>query len=188
VQLPLTSLADDVAATRRTLAHQEGPTVLVGHSYGGAVITAAGTDAQVTALVYVAAYAPDQGEALGDINKPAPGQQQIRPGPDGFLWLDTQGFQAAFAQDVAVPEARLMAAVQKPIQSKIFGEKMPQAAWKSKASWFQISENDQMVPPELQQTMAQRIGATVVSLAASHASMVSRPADVAAVILKAASR
>jgi pimeloyl-ACP methyl ester carboxylesterase len=188
VQIPLTSLAEDVAMTRRVLAAQQGPTVLAGHSYGGAVITAAGTDApHVAGLVYVAAFAPDEGESLNDLNtKPGPGQTNIRPDAQGFLWLDQDGFPDAFAGGVDRVQARVMAAVQKPIAARVFGDKISRPAWKSKPSWYLISENDRMILPVTQRSMAERMGANLVTVPASHASLVSHPGEVARVIMDAA--
>ena len=135
VQIPLTSLADDVAVTRRVLAMQNGPTILVGHSYGGVVITEAGANASnVVGLVYISAFAPDDGEVLGELNARMPaasGQANIRPDAYGFLWIDPQAFPESFAQDVDPVQARIMAAVQKPLSASIFGEKVTQAAWKT---------------------------------------------------------
>lgn len=184
VQNPLTALADDVAVTRRWLARQDGSMVLVGHSYGGAVITeaATGVDA-VVALVYVAAFAPDAGESLGAIfarqAQPA-GAAGIRPDGEGFLWIDRDAFRESFAQDCSEQDARLMAAVQKPIAGRCFEDQVTQPAW------YQVSENDRMIPPEAQRWMAQRMNATTLALPTSHASLVARPAEVAKLIADAA--
>jgi pimeloyl-ACP methyl ester carboxylesterase len=190
VQLPLTSLANDIEATRRILAMQKGATALVGHSYGGAVMTEAGADApNVVSLVYAAAFAPDAGESAGDLaNKgpPPAGVAHIRPDSDGFLWLDPDGFRDAFASDVDEVLAGVMAVVQKPIAAVAFGAKLSKAAWKERPCWYQISEIDLMIPPDLQRFMAQRIGATTISLKSSHASIVSHPNDVADLIVRAA--
>jgi len=191
VQITLTSLADDVAATRRVLAMQNGPTILVGHSYGGVVITVAGANASnVTGLVYISAYAPDEGEVLGELNGRMPaasGQVNLRPDAEGFLWVDPKAFPESFAQDVDPAQARVMSSVQKPLSASVFGEKVTQAAWKSKPSWYLISEDDRMVNPELERFMAERIGAReVVSIPASHASLVSHPGEVARLITDAA--
>jgi pimeloyl-ACP methyl ester carboxylesterase len=187
-QIPLTTLSDDVAVTRRVLSLQKGATVLAGHSYGGAVISIAGTDApNVGSLVYVAAFAPDAGESLNDLNsKPGPGQSCVRPDDHGFLWIDQEGFQEAFAADVDRVQARIMAAVQRPIAARIFGERIADPAWRSKPSYYLVSENDRMILPETQRWMAERMGATISFLAASHASMVSRADDVAQAIMDAA--
>ena len=191
VQIPLTSLADDAAVTRRILAMQNGSTILVGHSYGGAVITEAGANASnVVGLVYISAYAPDEGEVLGELNGRMPvasGQANLRPDAYGFVWIDPKAFPESFAQDVDTTAARVMAAVQKPLSVSIFGEKATQAAWKSKPSWYLLSENDRIINPDLQRFMAERIGAKkVVSIPSDHASLVSHPAEVAQLIMDAA--
>ena len=191
VQNPLTSLSDDAGVTRRVLAAQEGPTVLVGHSYGGAVITEAGADAaNVVALVYVAAFAPDKGEGLGDVfsrQAQPPGAASIRPDQNGFLWIERATFRDSFAQDVDDDEAWVMAAAQKPIAGRCFEDKVTEPAWKSKPSWYRVSENDRMIPPDAERWMAKRMGATTISLPASHASLVSHPVDIAKLITDAAS-
>lgn len=189
-QIPLTALADDVAVTRRVLAMQNGPTVLVGHSVGGAVISAAGTDApNVVSLVYVAAFAPDEGETLEGLTKrfpPVPGLAQLRPDKGGFLWLDRAGFGEAFAQDVDPRQARIMAAVQKPIAAAYLGARAPRPAWHALPSWFLVSANDRMIPPEAERWMARRMGAAVRVVPSSHAAPVSHPVDVVALIKQAA--
>ncbi|MGB2628562.1 MAG: alpha/beta hydrolase [Candidatus Acidiferrum sp.] len=190
VQLPLTSLTDDIAVTRRMLAAQRGPTVLVGHSYGGAVITGAANDApNVTALVYIAAFGLDEGESLESLSQqgPAPaGVAQIRPDDHGFFWIDRDGFPQAFAADVNPVEARVMAAVQKPLAVKAFSERSGPPAWKHIKSWYLVSSNDQMIPPQAEEFFAKRMGATTLSVPASHASMVSHPKDVTDIITQAA--
>lgn len=191
VQIPLTSLADDAAVTRRVLAMQNGSTILVGHSYGGAVITEAGANASnVVGLVYISAFAPEGGEALGDLNgrmPAAPGQANFRPDAYGFIWIDPKAFPESFAQDVDPVTARVMAAVQKPIAASIFGDKVTQSAWKSKPSWYLVSENDRIINPDLERFMAKRIGAKkVVSIPSDHASLVSHPVEVAQLIMDAA--
>ena len=190
VQIPLTSLADDVAVTSRVLSMQKGPTLLVGHSYGGVVITVAGANASnVVGLVYVSAFAPDAGEVLGELNGRMPagsGQANIRPDAYGFLWIDPKAFPESFAQDVDPVVARVMAAVQKPLAASIFGDKVTQAAWKSKPSWYLVSENDRIINPDLERFMSKRIGAKeVVSIPSSHASLVSHPSEVAKLIMDA---
>lgn len=186
VQLPLTSLEDDISVTRNALASQTGPTVLVGHSYGGAVITGAANDApNVTALVYIAAFGLDEGESLQGLSSqgPAtPGAAQIRPDEHGFLWIDREGFAQVFAADVDPVDARVMAVVQKPLSIKSFSGKSGPPAWKHIPSWYLVSSNDQMIPPQAEEFMAKRMGATVRSIAASHASMVSHPREVADMI------
>jgi pimeloyl-ACP methyl ester carboxylesterase len=190
VQLPLTSLTDDIAVTRNILASQKGPTVLVGHSYGGAVITGAANGApNVTALVYIAAFGLDEGESLEGLSKQGPataGAAQIRPDDHGFLWISYDGFPQAFAADVNPVEARVMAAVQKPLSIKSFAEKSGKPAWKNIKSWYLVSTNDQMIPPQAEEFMAKRMGATVRSVPSSHASMVSHPKEVADLIFAAA--
>ncbi|MDC8773029.1 alpha/beta fold hydrolase [Roseateles albus] len=188
VQNPLTSLEDDVAATKRAIAAQPGKVVLVGHSWGGSVITQAGTDRQVASLVYVAALAPDVGEASADLGKnyaaPA-GLAHLVADAEGFLTLSPQGLSKYFAQDLTEAATRVMAATQGPIQAKSFEQKLTAAAWKDKPSWYIISENDRMIQPELQRALAKKIGAHVTSLAASHVPQQSQAANVAAVILDA---
>jgi len=191
VQIPLTSVADDVAVTSRVLAMQNGPTILVGHSYGGVVITEAGADASnVVGLVYVSAFAPDVGETLGALNSRMPtgsGQANIRPDAYGFLWIDPKAFPESFVQDTDPVQARVMAAVQKPLSASIFGDNVTQAAWKSKPSWYLVSENDRIINPDLERFMANRIGAKeVVSIPSSHASLVSHPDEVVKLITDAA--
>ena len=191
VQIPLTSLAEDVAITRHVLALQTGPSVLVGHSYGGAVITEAGTDVpDVVGLVYISAFSPDEGESIGDLNAraSASGQAQIRTDDQGLLWISQEGFAGAFAQDLDPDEARILAAVQKPIAAGVFWDKITKPAWKSKASWSLISENDRMIPPDTQRFMASRMSATVLSVRASHASLVSRPNEVVKLITDAVAK
>ncbi len=190
VQLPLTLLDDDIAVTRNMLAAQKGPTVLVGHSYGGAVITGAANDApNVSALVYIAAFGLDEGESLESLSKqgsaPA-GAAQIRPDDHGFLWIDRDGFAQAFAADVDPVEARVMAAVQKPLSVKSFVAKSGPPAWKHIKSWYLVSTNDQMIPTQAEELMAKRMGATVRSVPSSHASMISHPKEVADIIALAA--
>jgi pimeloyl-ACP methyl ester carboxylesterase len=190
VQLPLTSLADDIAVTRNTLAAQKGKTILVGHSYGGAVITGAANGfSHVAALVYIAAFGLDEGESLEDLSKqgtPPAGAAQIHPDEHGFLWIDRDGFRAAFAADVDPTEARVMAVAQRPLSIKSFVAKSGPPAWKHIPSWYLVSSNDQMIPPPAEQMMGKRMGATVRTVAASHAAMVSHPQEVADIIFAAA--
>ncbi len=190
-QIPLTSLADDIAVTRRLLGMQTGPTVLVGHSYGGAVITGAATETpEVKALVYITAFGLDEGESLDGLSKqgaPSPGSAAIWPDKNGFLWINREGFQKAFAADASQSEAALMAAVQKPLSVASFTGKEGAPAWKTIPSWYLVSTDDKMIPPPAQEFMAKRMGATVQSVAASHASFVSHPQEVADVIGLAAS-
>lgn len=189
-QIPLTSIEDDIAVTKRTLRMVNGPTVLVGHSYGGIVISGAANDAaDVKALVYIAGWGNDEGESIEDLSKqgPAPsGVAQIRPDNQGFLWIDRAGFAQAFAADVDPITARVMAVVQKPLSIASFTGKPGAPAWKKLPSWYMVGTNDQMIPPAAEEFMAKRMGATTVKVPASHASLVSRPADVIDLISQAA--
>lgn len=189
-QLPLTSLDDDIAVTRNLLATQKGPIVLAGHSYGGVVISGAANGApNVIALVYIAAFGLDEGESIESLGQqgPAPaGAAQVRPDDHGFLWSDRDGFRQAFAADVDPAEARIMAATQKPLSIRSFTAKSGPPAWKHLPSWYLVSANDQMIPPQAEEFMAQRMGARVSTVAASHASLVSHPKDVAELIALAA--
>lgn len=189
VQNPTTSLAADVAATRQVLAAQTAPVILVGHSYGGAVITEAGNDPKVAALVYIAAFAPDQGESVGSLIKdPPPGAPvpPILPPQEGFLFLDKERFAESFAADVAPDKAAFMASSQVPWGLEALNGAVTTPAWKSKPSWYLIATQDHMIPPAAQRAMAKRAGATVAETAASHSLYVSKPQDVAALIEKAA--
>ena len=189
VQNPLTSLADDVAATRRAIDLQAGKVVLVGHSWGGTVITEAGNSDKVAGLVYVAAFAPDAGQSSGEMGAaypPAPGMAHITADKGGYLRLTPQGLAQHFAQDLPAATTAVMAATQGPIHASAFEHKVGSApAWKSKPSWFVVSQADHMIQPALQLAMAQKMGAQVTRLDASHLPQQSRPAEVAAVILKA---
>ncbi len=186
VQNQMASLPDDAANTRAVIDAMQGPTVVAGHSYGGAVITSAAYGAQnVKALVYIAAFAPDEGEALGGFPQ-APGDKFIAPGPGGLLYMDRTKFPEYFAGDLPVSEAAALASVQRPVNSAIFGNKMGAPAWKTIKSWYQVSDRDQMIPPELERKFASRADATTISLPTSHASLLSRPKDVAELILGAA--
>ncbi|MBO9707169.1 MAG: alpha/beta hydrolase [Caulobacter sp.] len=191
VQNPTTSLADDVAATRRAIAAAEGSVVLVGHSYGGVVITEAGSDLKVSALVYVAAFAPDRGESVSTIVAAAPPGTPtlpILPPVDGLLLLDRAKFAAAFAADVAPEVARFMADSQQPWGAQALEGKVTAPAWRAKPSWYLIAKDDHMIPPPAQRIMAGRAGATVREVAASHAVYVSQPGAVAALIEEAAAK
>jgi pimeloyl-ACP methyl ester carboxylesterase len=188
VQNPLTSLADDVAAGRRVIEAQTGPVILVGHSWGGTVITELGEHTKVAALVYVAAFAPDVGESTSDVAKRAaapPGSASIRADQAGFLYLTPVGVAKDFAQDLPAAQTRVMAVTQGPIAAKAFDEKVTNAAWKNKPSWFIVAARDRMIQPDLERAMAKKINARVTTLPTSHVPMQSRPADVAAVILAA---
>jgi pimeloyl-ACP methyl ester carboxylesterase len=189
VQNPTTSLADDVVATKRVLAAQNGPVVLVGHSYGGVVITEAGNDPSVAGLVYVAAFAPDKGESVAALIKdPPPGAPvpPILPPQDGFLFLDRTKFAAAFAADVEKEKAEFMANSQVPWGVEALTGTISQPAWKTKPSWYLIATEDKMIPPPAQHFMSKRAGSTVVEVKGSHAVYVSKPEAVAALIEKAA--
>ena len=188
VQNPTTSLADDVAVTRRTLAKQDGPAILVGHSYGGVVITEAGTDPRVQGLVYIAAFAPDAGESVASLIKnPPPGAPvpPILPPQDGYLFLDAAKFHASFAADVDAEKAAFMADSQVPWGVEALGGTVTVPAWKSKPSWYLVATEDRMIPPPAQRAMASRAGATVIETPGSHSVYVSQPGAVAGLILKA---
>ncbi len=188
VQNPLTSLEDDVAATQRAVALQPGKVVLVGHSWGGVVITQAGEDPKVSGLVYVAALAPDAGQSAGEmINAypPAPGFAHIKADASGYLRMTPEGIARHFAQDVPAKTTAVMAATQGPVNGKAFEQKVSTAAWKTKPSWYIVSSQDHMIQPQQQAAMASAIGAKVTALAASHVPQQSQPAKVAAVILEA---
>ena len=189
VQNPTASLADDVAVTRRAIAAQHGPVILVGHSYGGAVITEAGNDPKVVGLVYIAAFAPDKGESVATLIKdPLPGAPvpPILPPVDGFLLLDSTKFAASFAGDVSAENAAFMADSQVPWGLEALNDTISEPAWKSKPSWFLVSTEDRMIPPDAQRAMSKRAGATVVESKGSHAVYVSRPQAVASIIQNAA--
>jgi pimeloyl-ACP methyl ester carboxylesterase len=190
VQIPLTSIEDDVAITRNVLAAQKGPTVLVGHSYGGIVISGAANNApNVKALVYIAAFGLDEGESIDALSKQGPataGAAKIRPDDHGLLWIDRDGFAEVFAADVDATQARVMAVVQKPLSLTAFTGKSGPPAWKKIRSWYMVSAKDQMIPPQAEEFMAKRMGATVRTVASSHASLVSHPNDVAGIIISAA--
>jgi pimeloyl-ACP methyl ester carboxylesterase len=189
VQNPTISLADDVAVTRRVLAAQSGPVILVGHSYGGAVITEAGNDPKVAGLVYIAAFALDNGESVSSLIKdPPPGAPvpPILPPQDGFLFLDKAKFPASFAADVDAGKAEFMADSQVPWGVGALTGTISQAAWRTKPSWYLIATDDQMIPPPAQRFMSERAGSTVAEAAGSHAIYVSQPNAVAALIKEAA--
>ena len=189
VQNPTTSLADDVAFTKRVVAAQPGKSLLVGHSYGGVVITEAGTDPKVAGLVYVTAFAPDTGESVATLIKnPPPGAPvpPILPPQDGFLLLDPAKFNASFAGDVDEPKASFMAASQVPWGVDALSGEVTAPAWKTKPSWYLVATDDKMIPPPAQRQMAQRAGAVVSETPGSHSVYVSRPGAVADLIKKAA--
>jgi len=188
VQNPTISLADDVAATKRIIAAQNGPVILVGHSYGGVVITEAGNHPQVAGLVYIAAFAPDRGESVSTLIKdPPPGAPvpPILPPQDGYLFLDKAKFPASFAADVDAETAAFMADSQVPWGVGALSGKISEPAWKTRPSWYLVATDDRMIPPPAQRFMAKRAGSTVVEVAGSHAIYVSQPMAVAALIAKA---
>ncbi len=191
VQNPLTSLADDVTTTRRAIEAQKGPVVLVGHSYGGAVITVAATQTtNVKALVYIAAFAPDTGESLGSLPKSSKEPSDIGPAlvPDsgGFLFIDRAKFHDVFAKDVPPAETRIAAATQKPIFGQIFETPIEAAAWKGIPSWYLVATEDRAISPDLERFMAKRMNATTAEVKASHVPFISRPKEVVKLIKAAA--
>ena len=189
VELPLTSLADDAERTRKMIAQQDGPVLLVGHSYGGAVITEAGNQPNVVGLVYIAAFAPDAGESPGQITQEHPPQAaaNLAPDSDGYLWIQPDKFHESFCQDLTADEGLVMGVTQKAPLAGTFGDRISDPAWKAKPSWYQISTEDRMIAPENQQRMSARLGARkVISLTASHASLASNPRQVADLIRAAA--
>lgn len=190
VQHPTISLQEDVAATKRVIAQQDGPVILVGHSYGGAVISEAGNDPKVVGLVYIAAFALDDGESVATLLKdpPPPGTPvpPILPPQDGFLSLDRAKAAAAFAGDLPADKGAFLADSQLPWGVGAFAGPVTKAAWHNKPSWYLVATNDLMIPPPAQQFMAKRAGATVVEVPASHAVYVSRPEEVAKLIQQAA--
>src|SRR5256885_1821796 len=189
VQNPTLSLDGDVAATKRVLASQDGPAILVGHSYGGAVITEAGNDPKVVGLVYITAFAPDKGESVATLIKdPPPGAPvpPILPPRDGYLFLDRAKFRASFAADVDAEKAAFMADSQVPWGVEALAGVISEPAWKAKPSWYMIATDDKMIPPDEQRSMSKRAGSTVVEVKGSHAIYVSQPEAVAALIEQAA--
>ena len=191
VQIPLSSLADDVAATRRALAIQQAPVILAAHSWGGAVITEAGVDPKVVGLVYVAAFAPDPSEVIGDLVKqypPTPAFAGSNVDAQGFMSLATDSVVKHFASDLPEEEARIVAATQGPLNVSAFGAKVADAAWKSKPSWFIVAQKDGVIPPDLERSFAKRMKATTTELTSSHVPMLSQPKAVAAVIMEAAAK
>ncbi len=187
VQPPLTSLEDDVAATKRILDRQDGPAILVGHSYGGAIITEAGNDPTVAALVYVAAFAPDEGEVLGALLQSAPGASTgIAPTRDGFLFLDPAVFDADFAGDLPKADADFMAVSQMPVAAKVFGTPVTAPAWKAKPSYGIVATQDRIINPDLERSMYKRAHARITEIKGSHVVFISQPRAVADVIERAA--
>ncbi|HEX4663185.1 MAG TPA: alpha/beta hydrolase [Terriglobales bacterium] len=189
VQNPTISLEGDVKATKLILAAQDGPAILVGHSYGGAVITEAGNDPNVAGLVYITAFAPDQGESVGTLIKdPPPGAPTppIMPPQDGFLFLEKKAFPASFAGDVNPEKAAFMADSQVPWGLEALNGAISQPAWKTKPSWYLVVTEDKMIPPDAQRAMSKRAGSKVVEVKGSHAIYVSQPEAVANLIKQAA--
>ena len=188
VQNPLTSLADDVAATRRAIARQDGGAILVGHSWGGAVITEAGVDEKVKGLVYVSAFAPDAGETAGDqyAGFGIPSTFVVEPQADGFGFINAGRFKEGFAADVSDAEAAFMRDAQVPIAMSAFSTPLTQAAWRTRPSWFIVATEDAAIAPAMLRQQARKIGATTVEIRASHVPMISQPAAVADVIDQAA--
>jgi pimeloyl-ACP methyl ester carboxylesterase len=189
VQNPTTSLSDDVAATRLAIARVQGPVVLVGHSYGGAVITEAGTDPKVAGLVYITAFAPDKGESVETLIKNPPAGAPvppILPPVNGYLFLDKTKFRASFAADVSEAKAAFLADSQVPWGVNALSGAISEPAWRTKPSWYLVATEDKMIPPPAQRRMATRAGATVAEAAGSHAIYISQPEAVAALIAKAA--
>jgi pimeloyl-ACP methyl ester carboxylesterase len=189
VQNPTISLAGDVSATNLVINAQDGPVILVGHSYGGAVITEAGNNPKVVGLVYITAFAPDKGESVNSLIKDPPPDAPvppILPPTDGFLFLDKTKFAASFAGDVEAEKAAFMADSQVPWGVQALAGEINEPAWKSKPSWYLLVTEDRMIPPPAQRFMSERAGSTVVEVAGSHAIYVSRPDEVAALIKQAA--
>ena len=189
VQNPTTSLADDVAVTKRAIAQAQGPVILVGHSYGGVVVTEAGTDPKVAGVVYIAAFAPDKGESVDSLIKNPPPGAPVPPilAPvDGYLFLDKTKFRASFAADVGEAKAAFMADSQVPWHVNALTGAVTEPAWKAKPTWYLVATEDKMIPPPAQRQMSKRAGSTVVEAAGSHAIYVSKPDVVAALIEKAA--
>ncbi|MFF0291172.1 alpha/beta hydrolase [Streptomyces sp. NPDC005262] len=189
VEIPLTSLVDDAARTRKMVQQIEGPVVLVGHSYGGAVITEAGDLSNVAGLVYIAAFAPDTGESCGRISEettPA-GLENVAPDSDGYLWIKQDKFHESFGQDLPVDEALVMAVTQKAPLASTFSDTVTAPAWRAKPSWYQVSTADNMIHPDNERRMAQRMNPRkTVELYASHASLASQPGPVTDLIQEAA--
>jgi len=185
--IPLTSLGDDIAALKRSIARSQGPVILAGHAYAGAVIAAV-NDERVKALVYVAGLAPDEGETVAQVfyrDQKHPLSPQLAPDAEGFIWMPDDGFRNAFAQHATADQIALSAAVQRPIALKCIQEPVPKPAWKSKPSWFLIAGDDRMINPSTQHFMAERMDATTRSLAVDHTPLLSAPEKVADIIMDA---
>jgi pimeloyl-ACP methyl ester carboxylesterase len=189
VQNPLTSFEDDMAATRRAIALADGPVILVGHSWGGVVISDAGADPKVAGLVYVAAFAPDVGQAVGDLGKdlpPPPGGAEIRPDAGGYLTMTTKGVFENFAPDLPLAQKKLIFATQGATNSSVFGARVANAAWKTKPTWYVVASNDRMIQPDLERSFAKTMKAKTITLPSSHVPMLSHPNEVAKLIIEAA--
>ncbi|MFC5407698.1 alpha/beta fold hydrolase [Larkinella bovis] len=188
VQNPLSSLKDDVDAAKRAIALMDGPVLLVGHSWGGVVISEAGNDPKVAGLLYVAAFAPDNGQSLADVAQafpPAPGSDEVRPDAFGFVSLTPKGIHTDFAQDLPESERKIILATQGSWSAKAPSEKISNAAWRTKPSWYIVARQDRMIVPDLQRKMAKTIKATTLELNTSHVPMVSQPEKVAGFIIDA---
>jgi pimeloyl-ACP methyl ester carboxylesterase len=186
--IPLTSLSDDAAALKRTIARTQGPLILAGHAYAGAVIATA-NDERVKALVYVAALAPDEGETVAEVfyrDEPHPEAPQLAPDQDGFIWMPDSGFDHAFAQNATAEQIALSKAVQRPIALQSIQEKAPAPAWKLKPTWYLLAEQDRMINPKTQRFMAERMKATVRSFPVDHTPLLTAPNKVVDVIVEAA--
>jgi len=191
VQLPLKSLKDDAATVKRAIALADAPIILVGHSYGGAVITEAGDDPKVAALVYIAAFAPDVGQSAGSLGasvEPAPMGAEIRPDAQGFLKLTEAGVKNDFAQDLTPNEKTILFAAQAPTAAVALGQNVSVASWKTKPSWYLVATADRAIQPGLERAMAKAINAKTVEIASSHVAMLARPEETANLILEAAGR
>jgi pimeloyl-ACP methyl ester carboxylesterase len=188
VENPLTSLAGDVDRTQKMVKQIDGPVLLAGHSYGGAVITGAGDLPNVVGLVYVAAFAPDAGETLGQINEwqLAPGAANVEPDSDGYVWIKQDKFHESFCQDLSADEALVMAVTQKAPVGSTFGEPFSSPAWKTKPSWYQVSTNDRMIHPDTERRLAERMNPRGIELDASHASLASQPSAIVDLVEEAA--
>jgi len=187
-QLPLTSFEDDVAAVKRVIAHTSGPVVLVGHSYGGAVISAAGNAASVAKLVFITALVPEPGQPFGAIlgQNPPAAQIEMKPDAEGFIWVDAAGFHDAIAHDIHRGLVNLAVAVQKPFAAKVFEATIPDPAWQSKPSWYLVTTEDRILNPKTQRAMASHIKAKVHEVATSHLPQVAKPQAVIDIIIEAA--
>jgi pimeloyl-ACP methyl ester carboxylesterase len=190
-QFPESSLADDVARLRQVLTRQDGPTIVAGHSYGGQIMTALGTDApNAVGLVYIAAFGLDEGESIGGLlaqGEPTPALAHLDIDAQGFAWLPEDDFVAHFAADVDPVKARVMFAVQQALSASTLGDVMGVPAWKSLPTWFMVATEDQAIPPDAERSFATRMGATTIEVASSHVAMVSHPGEVADLIAQAAS-